>query len=604
MASLPQPKEAREKLGTPLWFDEEDEKWLVGTNVEMGVKERRKSWQEEWRKGRDILEEAGGDVDGYDWETILWAASIFSSRSFVSSLLSQALPDVNTQTSVRGLRKDDGFPVLFPLVDILNHNPGAQIHWIGGKESMDLVLEDGVQPGEEVFNNYGPKSNEELLLGYGFCLPDNPYDQLAIKFNPPFTMLQRDIRRRQSSYEPISSEATKTSTNMHYIRSPTSHYTSGYSSPTLSLRPFPPALLDTLAILLANAREQRLLYDCPDCEWAAGGPLGSPGWRLKVKIMSQLRSELGAKREKMRMADEGLSKKGTISMRQRNAKIYRDGQRAILDEVLGLLDHQLVSATSDSTSSSSSLPPGHFKTLSQAIKALKTLPLPPIDTTNRQTPYPTPQALHKHFKTLLRSTFGSSDLDDLREAGWQRTIWALWLNAVRIWFEMVGGERRIEGLENGDRERPKDQDDDIQTNVIQADVMTNSISLRLRKWMEFLLHPSTYGPQPSSSLRTSPSPEHAPSQEITQEATSLHSMLSPFLTSRDASPWFTTNASWSIDRLAWGLWVVEDEVVELGSSSASKKGEDVEREEVVFLEDLGSWDSIRGGRNESSSPMR
>ena len=24
-----------------------------------------------------------------------------------------------------------------------------------------------------MFNNYGPKSNEELLMGYGFCLSDN-----------------------------------------------------------------------------------------------------------------------------------------------------------------------------------------------------------------------------------------------------------------------------------------------------------------------------------------------------------------------------------------------------------------------------------------------
>lgn len=28
----------------------------------------------------------------------------------------------------------------------------------------------------QVFNNYGPKGNEELLRGYGFCLVDNPVD--------------------------------------------------------------------------------------------------------------------------------------------------------------------------------------------------------------------------------------------------------------------------------------------------------------------------------------------------------------------------------------------------------------------------------------------
>ena len=30
--------------------------------------------------------------------------------------------------------------------------------------------------GDKVFSNYGNKSNEELILGYGFVIPDNPAD--------------------------------------------------------------------------------------------------------------------------------------------------------------------------------------------------------------------------------------------------------------------------------------------------------------------------------------------------------------------------------------------------------------------------------------------
>jgi hypothetical protein len=35
--------------------------------------------------------------------------------------------------------------------------------------------------GSQLYNNYGPKSNEELLLGYGFAIEDNPDDVVALK---------------------------------------------------------------------------------------------------------------------------------------------------------------------------------------------------------------------------------------------------------------------------------------------------------------------------------------------------------------------------------------------------------------------------------------
>jgi hypothetical protein len=38
-----------------------------------------------------------------------------------------------------------------------------------------------LNPGTEIFNNYGAKPNSELLLGYGFTLPDNPDDTIVLK---------------------------------------------------------------------------------------------------------------------------------------------------------------------------------------------------------------------------------------------------------------------------------------------------------------------------------------------------------------------------------------------------------------------------------------
>lgn len=51
------------------------------------------------------------------------------------------------------------------------------------------MCSDSMPIDTQVFNTYGAKSNEELLLGYGFVLPDssNPADILALKLSLPPT---------------------------------------------------------------------------------------------------------------------------------------------------------------------------------------------------------------------------------------------------------------------------------------------------------------------------------------------------------------------------------------------------------------------------------
>ena len=38
-----------------------------------------------------------------------------------------------------------------------------------------------IQPGEQVFYNYGNHPNRYLLVHYGFCLPDNKYDTYELR---------------------------------------------------------------------------------------------------------------------------------------------------------------------------------------------------------------------------------------------------------------------------------------------------------------------------------------------------------------------------------------------------------------------------------------
>jgi hypothetical protein len=47
--------------------------------------------------------------------------------------------------------------------------------------SISLITHDAVEAGQEIFNNYGPKPNAELVLGYGFALPNNPDDTIVLR---------------------------------------------------------------------------------------------------------------------------------------------------------------------------------------------------------------------------------------------------------------------------------------------------------------------------------------------------------------------------------------------------------------------------------------
>jgi hypothetical protein len=46
---------------------------------------------------------------------------------------------------------------------------------------ISVVLHDPAEAQQEIYNNYGPKPNSELILGYGFSLRQNPEDSIILK---------------------------------------------------------------------------------------------------------------------------------------------------------------------------------------------------------------------------------------------------------------------------------------------------------------------------------------------------------------------------------------------------------------------------------------
>merc|ERR1711988_1861495 len=88
-----------------------------------------------------------------------------------------------------------GKPAMVPLLDVLNHDPASKhritssaapvIGATDAKRRMctrfTLIAESRIAAGEEVVIDYGAKSNDELLLLYGFTIPSNKADRFPVR---------------------------------------------------------------------------------------------------------------------------------------------------------------------------------------------------------------------------------------------------------------------------------------------------------------------------------------------------------------------------------------------------------------------------------------
>jgi hypothetical protein len=136
------------------------------------------------------------------------ASTHLSSRAFPSSILSPEPSLLSTPSTS---------PVLIPGVDLLNHKRGHPVSWIVScqdpQETTDTVSIVAhptscadTAPLVQVFNNYGPKPNDELILGYGFSILDNPDDTLTLLIGGSATPQQWVVGRHAQHAEGLWSD--------------------------------------------------------------------------------------------------------------------------------------------------------------------------------------------------------------------------------------------------------------------------------------------------------------------------------------------------------------------------------------------------------------
>lgn len=194
-------------IDSPYCWNQEDKAYIKGTNLGNSLKDNLALLVEEWWQIINLLPSElpkpethyvnmvfyyeykfYSDQDLYEYFTkydvdnwtafpnYLWASLILKSRSFPAYLLKSRKSD----------KPDEA--MLLPVVDLLNHEPTAKVEWVVNDEYFEFKS-FSVCSGQELFNNYGRKGNEELLLAYGFCLENNDADTAAVRIKLDIDML-------------------------------------------------------------------------------------------------------------------------------------------------------------------------------------------------------------------------------------------------------------------------------------------------------------------------------------------------------------------------------------------------------------------------------
>ncbi|KAL6875814.1 hypothetical protein HDV57DRAFT_502204 [Trichoderma longibrachiatum] len=251
--ALPQPEDVDDWALPPLWPEEEAE-LLEGTNVEIGLDKIREDLGREFRDAQKLLIACNRDAED-DFSSLLtrelyqWAYCIFSSRSFRPSLV---LSPEQQQALPPGVSVND-FSVLLPVFDIGNHDMTVHVRWdvtqadssaaAGGGDApgargsaVQLKVGREHKPGEQIFNNYSPKTNAELLLGYGFMLP------ITDSLHNDYIHVRKRTAPSSSSSSPSQPGSTSPDEYLISLR-PISHPSSLLAASKQTLAVFPPGLL-------------------------------------------------------------------------------------------------------------------------------------------------------------------------------------------------------------------------------------------------------------------------------------------------------------------------------------------------------------------------
>jgi hypothetical protein len=347
---------------------------------------------------------------------------MFTSRSFSSRSITpqdskywttyKTGPDGRRQTVLMDMSHvpsaDLDFSVLFPAMDAANHHHTSKVDWTFDQGRFSLACTQSIEGGQEVNNNYGPKANDEFLIGYGFCMADNPNDTVLLTLKPPPEELQVSLRSSYAGFFTTDGQwngdrATFKLRRMKYEM----------TTATSALDDLPEPLLELLTHIIRFDRG--LLFEpLPAISQYLKDPT-SHGRRYLPFVARMIVTSLAPKYQKLQVGSAKLPEEPQ-NIRQAQAKIYRDGQSEILLGTMnGLRTSLRVSRPATQEFPQTELecmnPTGsRLATLEEAV-ALFSQSTSDIGV----------------FMAGVQANANTSDLEQLRLAGWEEDAWVLLL---------------------------------------------------------------------------------------------------------------------------------------------------------------------------------
>uniref|UniRef100_A0A6U1X1Q7 Rubisco LSMT substrate-binding domain-containing protein n=1 Tax=Vannella robusta TaxID=1487602 RepID=A0A6U1X1Q7_9EUKA len=152
----------------PLSWTDEELAETAGTGLDNTSKSIKQLLQKVFEHLSEKLVQANPSLfPGWSFEKFVWAFQTVNSRSW-------------TVTNENNEKES----VLVPLADMLNHAPGAGLGGLSYDKTYFMInATKDYATGDQVFDNYGAKSNFDLLSTYGFVLEDNAYDYMTLQFS-------------------------------------------------------------------------------------------------------------------------------------------------------------------------------------------------------------------------------------------------------------------------------------------------------------------------------------------------------------------------------------------------------------------------------------